>query len=297
MGDKTGIEWTDSTWNPVVGCSIISPGCTNCYAMQQAASLERRFGSKKYAGLTKVVNGHPVWTGATRLIEGTLDQPLRWKRPRRIFVNSMSDLFHESLAELAIDKVFAIMALARRHTFQVLTKRPDRMRDYLTNGGATCLRIGIRQQIEALGHKDIGAVDKVLPNVWMGTSVEDEDRKSRLDALRATPAAVRFISAEPLLGSLGKLDLTGIHWVIVGGESGRGARPMHPEWVREIRDQCATDGVAFYMKQWGEWLPAGQRDAAGLYGLGEGNPIEYGRLGKKKAGYFLDGYEHREFPR
>jgi protein gp37 len=223
----TSIEWTDSTWNPVAGCSIMSAGCTNCYAMRMAARLEA-MGVEKYAGLTRKTGGRAKWTGAIALDEKALAVPVSWKKPRNIFVNSMSDLFHPDVPVDFIRKVWNVMEGTRRHTYQILTKRPDRMAEILGGEGFT-----------------------VLPNVWLGTSVEDGRVLHRLDELRQVPAAIRFVSYEPLIGSVygGKLD--GIQWAIVGGESGPGARPMDPMWIDDIFDQCADAGAAFFFKQWG----------------------------------------------
>ena len=221
----TDIEWTDATWNPVVGCTVVSPGCTNCYAMRMAARLEA-MGQAKYRDVTRPSDGRYVWTGAVRCDEASLRLPLRWRKPRFVFVNSMSDLFHEEVPESFIRRVWKTMTAARWHTFQVLTKRPERMR-------------------EVVRRLDF------LPNVWLGTSVENADYLWRLVELRATPAAVRFASFEPLLGPVDAVDLDGIHWAIVGGESGPAARPTRIDWVREIRDRCDDQGVAFFFKQWG----------------------------------------------
>ena len=223
----TKIEWADRVWNPVAGCTIVSPGCTNCYAMRMAHRIGKSLGAKKkYGGLTKVVNGHPVWTGEVRLVESALDLPFRWKKPARIFVNSMSDLFHEDVPDKWLFAIMGPMIAASWHTFLVLTKRPERMRAFIKKRGYPA-----------------------FPNIWWGVSVEDRERLSRIGILRGTPAAIRFISFEPLLEDMGEIDLRGIHWVIVGGESGPGARPMHPDWARSIRDQCRSAGVAFFMKQ------------------------------------------------
>ena len=307
MADKTAIEWCDATWNPVVGCSIVSKGCTNCYAMKMAARLEA-MGQPIYRGMTAPSKTGPVWTGAVRLNPAVLAKPLSWRRPRRIFVNSMSDLFHEALPDEAIDKVFAVMALAPQHTFQVLTKRPARMRDYLrVRAGdwmvvlpdahaAGTLPITKNDVERAFGRSAKFSYDPPtptwpLPNVWLGVSVEDQaTADARIPILLDTPAALRFISAEPLLGPV---DLTyldtgrqpqeyeaeridalrggvawesdgtivarpsvgNIDWVIAGGESGPDARPMHPDWARSLRDQCAAAGVPYFFKQHGEWAP------------------------------------------
>lgn len=225
MADTT-IEWTDATWNPVAGCSIMSAGCTNCYAMRMAARLEA-MGVEKYRGLTRKSGSRPKWTGTLYLDEKALNIPLGWSKPRNVFVNSMSDLFHPDVPVDFVRKVWAIMSTTRRHTYQILTKRPDRM--------ASILRDGF----------------DVLPNVWLGTSVEDGRVVHRLDQLRDVPAAVRFVSFEPLIGSVSDGSLTGIQWAIVGGESGPNARPMDPAWIDEIFDMCTDADTAFFFKQWG----------------------------------------------
>src|SRR4051794_16185793 len=228
MAVGTGIEWTDATWNPVAGCTAISPGCTNCYAARMAGRLVL-MGAEKYVGTVRRSGRRSVWTGKLSVDEGTIRAPLAWRRSRRVFVNSMSDLFHEGIPAPALRRIGAVMAEAHWHTFQVLTKRPERMRAFMAGGELA-----------------------PLPNVWLGTSVESADYLHRLDELRATPTpAVRFVSFEPLLGSVEDADLTGIGWAIVGGESGPGARPMQRLWVEEIRAACAASGTAFFFKQWG----------------------------------------------
>lgn len=225
MATNSPIEWTEATWNPVGGCTILSPGCTNCYAMRLARRLEA-MGQSKYAGTTRVSGGRAKWNGKIVLDEAALDIPLKWKNPKIIFVNSMSDLFHEKVPLEFISRVFNVMQRARHHTFQILTKRADRL----------------------------SSVAEKLPwpnNVWMGVSVESEDYTDRIDHLRSTPAFVKFLSLEPLLGPLHNLDLSGIDWAIAGGESGPAARPMNADWVRSIRDQCVNASVAFHFKQWG----------------------------------------------
>ncbi len=214
--ERSGIEWTHSTWNPVTGCSKVSPGCAHCYA--ERLSLRFRSSRKPWlpANAAENVVLHPE----------RLDQPLRWRRPRLIFVNSMSDLFHEQVPLSFIEQVFEVMTEADRHVFQILTKRHERLVEL--------------------------APSLVWPrNVWMGVSIENRRWAERADALREVPAAVRFISAEPLLGSLADLDLSGIDWLIAGGESGPGHRPVRPEWVRELRDACREQSVPFFFKQWG----------------------------------------------
>lgn len=237
MADNSKIEWCDATWNPTVGCSVLSPGCKRCYAMKLAGRLEA-MGSPIYRGHTLKTDSGYVWNGKLALTNyGQLTKPLTWKRPRRIFVNSMSDLFHEALDEQQIAQVFNVMADCPQHTFQVLTKRAGRMRHIM----------------DGPKHHDLWSPKfwhrSILPNVWFGASVEDRPRKERLDSLRETPAAVRFLSLEPLLEDLGELDLRGIGWVIAGAESGPGARRCDLNWIRDIRDQCESAGVPFFFKQ------------------------------------------------
>lgn len=310
MADKTGIEWTDATWNPVTGCTEVSPGCDHCYA-------------KTFAERWRGTEGHYFENGFdVQLRPEKLDQPLHWKRPRRIFVNSMSDLFHDSVPDEYIANVWSIMAWSPRHTYQILTKRHARMRSLLSskqfksqvddywyiNGNA-------KGRDESPGHP----YDRwPLPNVWLGVSAESHQWADiRIPALLETPAAIRFLSAEPLLGSIDLSrfltgdclscgdDITdppcgethsrmalddsaaGIDWVIVGGESGRGARPMHPDWARGLRDQCQAAGVAFLFKQWGEWMPAPEPECA----------IHMQKVGKKAAGRELDGRTWDQYPR
>ncbi|SKO36807.1 bacteriophage protein gp37 [Mycobacteroides abscessus subsp. bolletii] len=264
MGDKTGIEWTDATWNPVTGCTKVgTPGCDHCYAETFA---ERWRGTK----------GHYFETGFdVQLRPDKLGLPLRWTKPRRIFVNSMSDLFHDKVPDEYIARVFAVMALAPRHTFQLLTKRHGRMRSLLNS--AYFLQAVGRVWAEPPSDWPLPRDWRVpvwpLPNVWLGVSAEDQKRADhRIPALLDTPAAVRFVSAEPLLGPIdlhadpiGKDSVFWIghlDWVIVGGESGPSARPMHPDWARSLRDQCIGAGVPFLFKQWGDWVP----ERLGLHG-------------------------------
>jgi protein gp37 len=222
---ESSIEWTDATWNPVAGCTVITAGCTNCYAMRMAARLAA-MGQEKYRGLTRKSGRRYVWTGKIRCDEHALEIPLAWPRPRRVFVNSMSDLFHDDVPVAFIRRVWKVMQQTPWHAYQILTKRPARM-------------------------LEVTAGLPVLPNAWLGTSVEDDRVLDRIDLLRRVPAAVRFISFEPLIGSVARADLAGIHWVIVGGESGPGARPMSAEWVDEIEAMCRATGAAFFFKQWG----------------------------------------------
>lgn len=247
----TNIEWTDEVWNPVTGCSKVSPGCAHCYA--ETLALTRLVGRPGYPGLP--------WTpenAETNVVlrPERLDIPLRWRRPRRVFVNSMSDLFHERVPVEFVDRVFLVMALARQHTFQVLTKRPERMRAYCGDPATVGRVSSLMAQVAARVHErvvvrwaDDGLAGLRLENVWLGTSIENDRWVSRADDLRATPAAVRFVSAEPLLGPLPSLDLAGIDWLIAGGESGAGHRPMAVEWVEDIVARADTAGVAVFVKQ------------------------------------------------
>ncbi len=218
MGDKSAIEWTDATWNPVTGCTQVSPGCDHCYALTFA---------ERFRG----VPGHPYEQGFDlKLWPERLELPLKWRRPRRIFVNSMSDLFHRDVPDEYIHRVFETMVKADWHIFQVLTKRSARL-------------------------KRLGPTLPWRPHIWAGVSVEQDRYDWRADHLRQVPAHVRFISAEPLLGPLDQLGLDGIHWLITGGESGHGHRPCDPQWVRDLRDRCQSSGVLFFHKQWGGRTP------------------------------------------
>lgn len=307
MGDKSAIEWTDATWNPVTGCTKVSAGCKFCYAERL---FPRAYSGRKF---TEV-----------RWHAERLDQPLRWKKPRRIFVNSMSDLFHEDVPGAFIGKVFGVMAVARQHVFQVLTKRPQRMSDLLADGVVGPLKGEADQTaFEILRERSTTAEEASrwpglkwpLPNVWLGVSVEDQaTADERIPLLLQTPAAIRFVSYEPALGPIKFSDdwmrcpggaeyghgfnRTTVHagccekyphvnWLIAGGESGPNARSAHPEWIRSARDQCAAAGTAFFFKQWGEWAP------------GENvtdNSVVHFKVGKHLAGRKLDGREHSEYP-
>ena len=336
MSTKSKIEWTDATWNPVTGCGKVSQGCKNCYA------------EREWPRLTKLV---PAYAGRdftdVRTHPDRLDQPLHWKRPRRVFVNSMSDLFHESVPDEFIIEVFGTMALAKQHTFQVLTKRPARMRELLSSFD---FLMGVRDYVKY----EPQAVSMLwpLPNVWLGVSVEDQaTAHKRIPLLLDTPAAVRWISAEPLLESVYLRGLFGLptddedvridslegtfitsryqetgttlgsklDWVVVGGESGPNARPMHPKWVRNLRDQCAAAGVPFMFKQWGEWAPSKTLPNDTLLAYerwcwisengGDPDTMHHapfkdelahhelmGKVGKKVAGRLLDGIQHDAYP-
>ncbi len=374
----TKIEWTEATWNPIVGCSIVSPGCTNCYAMRMAARLEamnsaayvrevsgQRNGAPPeqtpthYAGTTERSKAGPVWTGKVALApDRVLTEPLRRRKPTTYFVNSMGDLFHEAVPDGWIDRVFAVMALCPQHTFQVLTKRAARMWSYVVRGddehGDYFERLAdVAVSISGspcAAH--VESIDWPLPNVWLGVSAErQKEADDRIPHLLATPAAVRFVSAEPLLGPIrfdaimgtlclatgdacckgqtqvdalrgiqfceragayaypGKTGMPkGLDWVIAGGESGPGARPMHPGWVRGIRDQCTAAGVPFFFKQWGEWLPSAddvnfsdgedwaRRHFPGRRFEQHSSGHTFVAVGKARAGRMLDGRLWDEVP-
>lgn len=324
MSDKTGISWTDATWNPVVGCTKVSAGCDNCYAIRTAHRMTANpnpLVSQAYAG----TEAGGEWTGKVNLLTDRLDQPLRWRKPRRIFVNAQSDLFHKDVPDEFIARVFAVMALTPRHTYQVLTKRHGRMRSLLRSDNfRPAVEDAMRGIVAAYRTERAWYAAWPLPNLWLGVSVEDQSTADlRIPALLDTPAAVRWISAEPLLGPVDLRDYVdrwheddggtcdwghcdraavavrrdfthgdpryvsmlpvcelhrGIDWVVVGGESGPGARPMHPEWARTLRDQCAATGVPYFFKQWGEHGPDGRR------------------VGRRASGDLLDGVLHHEWP-
>ena len=335
MAARSQIEWTDATWNPIIGCSIVSPGCTNCYAMKMAARTEA-MGISRYDGMTKKVNGNAVWTGKIgKAPNNTWHAPIERKKPTTYFVNSMGDLFHEDANDDWILDVLTVMAICRQHTFQVLTKRAQRMREFMN-------RPDLLEQIYLNWYSFSGGAREVtawpLPNVWLGVSAERQpEADERIPLLLQTPAAIRFISAEPLLGPI---DLIGtlarfqdtpgrrcavplgaqlVNWVIAGGESGPSARPISIQWARELRDQCARAGVPFFFKQFGEWRPAGvhQPGDPGRFAFGDyeydratmvqvdGYPRQFTmfgsrsvmeRVGKKAAGRLLDGVEHNAMP-
>lgn len=376
MADKTSIEWADATWNPITGCSVVSPGCTNCYAMKLAGTRLKHIPSRE--GLTTPSKAGPVWNGTVRLNGEFLLQPLQWKKPRMIFVCAHGDLFAEGVPDEWIDHVFAVMALAPQHTFQVLTKRAQRMRDYVNNPEtihrvyhlACDIAVEHRINVTLIADRSHAAMappgprvylgEWPLKNVWKGVSTEDQARADdRISYLMDTAAVIRWLSAEPLLSKLniaeylnaifhkpssvglseniGKLSLVrpSLDWVVVGGESGPGARPMHPEWVRSLRDQCAAADVPFFFKQWGAWKPVPwklEREAdetddqyierserecsthavsrAGYLTELDHKPWAWGRVlpapdshhavkkvGKAKAGRILDGVTHDAFPR
>lgn len=334
MADQTHIEWTDATWNPITGCTLVSDGCKHCYAATLAATRLKHHPSR--AGLARLnAAGEAKFTGEVRFNEQWLDQPLRWRKPRMIFVCAHGDLFHENVGNTWIDRVFAVMALTPQHTFQVLTKRPDRMRRYLQrimrDGGWLNVASAAGKMCGDDAYADVIQSSCPLPNVWLGVSVENQEAADqRIPDLLQTPAAVRFVSAEPLLGPVDlkfylhevgigvdlskdagggsfKWDTPPLDWVIVGGESGRNARPMHPDWARSLRDQCVAADVSFFFKQWGEWFPYGEMDATGRWNTTQrgktpgfwhewAEPEISIRIGKRAAGRLLDGREWNEVP-
>ena len=369
--EESGITWTDTTWNPIRGCSRVSEGCRNCYAERVAYRFSGA--GQPYEGLVRVnAEGvrQPQWNGVVRVVEDHMLDPLRWKKPRRIFVNSMSDLFHDGVSDETIALIFSVMGQAPQHTFQVLTKRPERMQKWISGedrvvdvydalvdssfgdrGGADDRAICRGQDRISVPHAEYGQVFDwkwPLPNVWLGVSVEDQQAADkRIPLLLQSPAAVRWISAEPLLtpveiseyawlpravrsdlpfppfltasaglhrikrnqhgaawadvegGPLGlkpdEFEVRKLDWVVAGGESGPGARPMEEAWARSLRDQCVAAGIPFHFKQWGEWLPA-MCDGAPIDGQELNCSDDPIRVGKHKAGRMLDGREWDEFP-
>lgn len=323
MGQNTNIEWTDATWNPVTGCSKVSPGCAHCYAERD---FHRPYPWRDFGD----VRTHPE----------RLDWPLRWRgskqakaegRPSKIFVNSMSDLFHDIIPVVFLDKCFAVMALASGHTFQVLTKRPERMKNYLDLSCVTGLGLPVSMSASARiarcaqriavqrGEKTDGAywdlfLEPPYRNIWLGVSVENQKTADeRIPLLLQTPAAVRFVSYEPALGPVnfwpffswrkgeGEGARRSLDWVIAGGESGPKARPSHPDWFRTVRDQCLDVGVPFFFKQWGKWTIASSPNTSRQL-VSFGSPfggidsVYMERVGRKLAGRLLDGREWNEFP-
>lgn len=349
MSAGTSIEWTEATWNPIAGCTPISPGCLNCYAATMSARLES-MGREKYRGLTVLYNGRRVFNGKITLDDKALSIPLERKKPTTYFVNSMSDLFHESVPMCFVAEVFSVMWSAQWHTFQVLTKRAERMQMMLNFEGfwqATAQAAWKRFNQESPEKAAIVTVAELwddmrngLENVWLGTSVENQkSARDRIPYLLKCRAKVRFLSCEPLLESI-NLDVSrtpdaladevteeddamgpplggvaGIDWVIVGGESGHHARPMHPRWAQSIRDQCQAAKVPFFFKQWGEWVDLQQSpkcDAERGQGHNPGfchidinghpteiantNAVTVYKFGKKSAGRILDGRTWDEMP-
>lgn len=323
----TKIEWADETWNPTLGCDRVSPGCDNCYAVRTAtirAGNPHPGIAQAYAGLTERTDAGLDWTGVVRLLPERLDKPLWWRKPRRIFVDSQSDLFHKDIPDEFIARVFAVMAATPQHTYQILTKRHGRMRALLRSEDFQGDQLA-QAWFDAVPRerRTRGLIEWPLRNVWLGVSVEDQKHADlRILALLDTPAAVRWLSCEPLLGPVdlrrmgprrlvSALDVSydqdtgaarrGIDWVVVGGESGPRARPMHPDWARQLRDQCTTGGVPFFFKQWGESAPLDQLPAHAVTAWeirhGGGFPSEtLCQVGKKAAGAELDGQVWEQFP-
>lgn len=329
MADKSPIEWTDATANVVNGCSLASPGCTNCYAMKQAHRTDVR------RGLTTMTSGGMVWNGDVRFHEPALQQVLRWKRPRRIFWNAHGDLFHPKVPDSWIERCFEVMRQTPDHIHQVLTKRSARMREFVTDYTRLPDAICAFYDLPTDGSCKLY---QPLRNVWLGVSVEDQQRAAdRVPDLLATPSAIRWLSCEPLIGPLNLrrirvtpnhhtiLDALGgyslsergrskLDWVVVGGESGPAARPMHPDWARSLRDQCEAAEVPFFFKQWGEWRDRGAEQPIAVRkfsshigyvdvdtGQRKPHPNRFSdetmiRLGKKVSGRLLDGIEHSAVP-
>lgn len=327
MSDKTAIEWTDATWNPLVGCTKVSPGCDNCYAQGEVNRRHAAALSPKTSA--RMLEAFPARFDTVSIRpDRFLTQPLRWARPRRVFVNSLSDLFHADVPDEFIARVFAVMACAPQHTFQLLTKRHARMRSLLSDDG---FQSDVAHEILAL---TVGSDEPLpdhladphdftpwwpLPNVWLGVSVEDQHWADiRIPALLHTPAAVRWISAEPLLGpiDLRRIALVGdplgdhcaidalhpgvgthLDWVVTGGESGPGARPMDPHWARQIRDQCARAGTAYLHKQNGAYVPDPTGTERAVDTAGREYPGRLRHVGKHAAGRELDGRTHNDYPK
>ncbi|WOJ89684.1 phage Gp37/Gp68 family protein [Methylocapsa polymorpha] len=304
VDSRLEMEWADATWDPLAGCTRKSAACRHCYAeaLTAASSQSGLWGH----GFAEIGPKGPAWTGQIALLEDRLALPLGWENPRRIFVNALSDLFHESLPVETIDRIFAVMALAPRHTFLVLTKRPKTMQPYLADPAAPGRIAGA---MEAIAAKD-GTPHKIdawpLPNVWLGVTAENQkEADRRIPLLLETPAAVRWIAAEPLLESLdlkigtwlrdapdgsagAKLD-----WIVAGGETGPEAQPCHPDWARSLRDQCAKSGAAFFWRQWGEHIPAAGVEADSAQAT---DKMSWERIGARPASRFLDGLLHEAFP-
>ena len=333
----TDIEWADETWNPVIGCSPASSGCANCYAERMAARLAVMLPDHQYHMVTDYVSEErdekdkfSGWNGRTAFVESALEKPLRSWRSKRIFVCSMGDLFHETVPLEWIDRVFAVMAMCPQHTFMILTKRPERMAEYFQGIGR--LPVDCDRDMTLFdgwrglyGSRLNDRPSWPMLNVWLGTTAENQEQANkRIPELLKCPAAVRFLSVEPMLGPVDletcfwkarhgcktypfNLPLEHrtkvinvIDWVICGGESGPGARPMHPIWVRDLRDQCKAAAVPFMFKQWGEWGDMADdwtgRNGCRRHVLNQPYTIIMARCGKKKAGRVLDGVTHDEFP-
>lgn len=334
MSSNSKIEWCDRTWNPILGCDKVSPGCDSCYAITQArirAGNPNPKIAEAFAGLTERTPAGLDWTGKVNLLPERLTQPLSWRKPSRVFVNSLADLFHQDVPEGFIARVFAVMASSPAHTFQVLTKRHARMRSLLS-------REDFWLDVFMIAESEFGGSDREwpLPNVWLGVSAEDQHwAEIRVHALLATPAEVRWVSAEPLLGPIDLRNLKmgngalidalcgdvktskgeiyaacpgSVSWIVCGGESGPAARPMLPDWARSLRDQCQSARVPYLFKQWGEWGPTGYVGAGGhdpreifvrdsTVTCHEFEGAQLRKAGKKATGRELDGRTWDEYPR
>lgn len=301
MSQNTTIEWTDVTWNPIRGCSMApgseAEGCLNCYAARQAARNLPAFRSPTTGKPFAIFrDSGPRWTGDIERIDSKLEEPLHWKKPRKIFVNSMNDLFHEKIEFSVIGGIWSVMERCPQHFFQVLTKRPKRMQEFMQWVNESRNPRHLNSDLFPSQHWPVR-------NIWLGVSVEDQKTADdRIPFLLETPASVRWISAEPLLGpitGIGTRDFGAIRWVVCGGESGPGARPMHPHWAKSLRDQCKAANVPFFFKQWGEWRPVANKEQFSLP-VSKVHKFEDSTIllkdGKKKAGRSLDGHEWNQFP-
>lgn len=313
---ETKIEWTERTWNPIVGCTIHSPGCKNCYAMRMAARLEAMAvkpdgdgnpALNHYVGTTESSRRGAVWTGKIGIApDEAFTAPLRRKKPTDYFVNSMSDLFHKDVPFEVVDRVFAVMALSPQHTYKILTKRSDRMLEYFQTVPQPRWMRPMKAFARDFPRPEIvhptsdgillSTVNGALPNVWLGVSVEDQTRADeRREDFRNTPAAVKFVSFEPALGYVNWAGWAFVDQIIGGGESGPKARPSHPQWFRDTRDWCAAEGVHYFHKQNGEYASVSEVEGPGEhYQFPDGATVR--KVGKKRAGRLLDGVEHNGFP-
>lgn len=322
MSDNTKIEWADATVNAINGCSVTTPGCTNCYAMKLAGTRMKNHPTRQ--GLTIETKAGPVWNGTVRLHEPALPQPLSWSKPRRIFWNAHGDTFHDAVPDEWIDRIFAVAALTPQHTHMILTKRSKRMREWFERYDAAhddnCAdKVGKVVDLIAFPSARRAALARLqlwpLPNVWLGVSVEDQTRADeRREDFRNTPAAVKFVSYEPALTYVNWAGWEFVDQIIAGGESGPHARPPHPQWFRDTRDWCAAESIHFFFKQWGEWRDRGghvpiptrnhQSHICHLdkdSGKCKPNPNRFSdetmiKLGKGKSGRLLDGVEHSGMP-
>lgn len=308
MAEHSTIEWTDAAWNVITGCAIESPGCTNCYAMKLAGTRLRNHPSR--TGLTKDSAAGPVWTGEVRFNEQWLRQPLQWKRGRMIFPVAHGDLFKGEVPDAWLDKIFAIMALTQRHTYQVLTKRAARAAEYLFNlntpSGLRRLEAAARELGYTFEFEDMLMLALPLRNVWVGVSVEDQRyadlRRDHLGGI-AAGGWTTWVSYEPALGAVNWSGWEFLSWMVSGGESGSDARPHHPQWHRDTRDFCAANNIAYHFKQWGCWAPGSvfrgvipSGECCDFDGSLKTDNTRVWRVPKTVAGRLLDGVEHNGFP-